>query len=164
MGDARKLYETTVQHKTAGVPAAAEHIKDSNDNLTYEQRGIIAARRQTAFDKRAFREWENEDAVKTEKTSDISQCGPGLATSTAVHAAIGRNFMRSRRPRVSTTSSTTQLCHYGHINTSSKRWLSNPTPSFWVGVPSGAVLGFRCYQRGYRGGLPPEQQVQDAPT
>ena len=76
-----------------------------------------------------------------------------------------RSFLRSRRARRSTTAtSSDNVCHFGHKNTTAKRWLRNPAPSFWVGVPSNVVLCFRCYQRGYRGGLPPEQEAQDAPT
>ena len=131
---------------------------------------MISAKKQIALGKRSFRGWEEEIADDTNNTNKfngnpIPQCGAGLSTSAAVHAAIGRNFMRSTRQRTSTsTNSKKQICHFGHATTTSKQWLHNPAPSFWVGVPSSAVLCYRCYQKGYRGGLPPEQVAQDAPT
>ena len=93
------------------------------------------------------------------------QTGTALPVSTAVHAALGR------KPKINKKA---QTCHFGHKTTTSRIWLRNPLPSFWAGVPSDTPLCYRCYQRGYRGGLPPERAdetdnkddvvAQDAPT
>ena len=88
-----------------------------------------------------------------------------------MHAALGRKIKFHNKKK--------QHCHFGHTTTSSRVWLRNPLPSFWAGVPSEVLLCYRCYQRGYRGGLPPERAdnennkdenldnqvvAQDAPT
>ena len=72
-----------------------------------------------------------------------------------MHAALGRKITKNKK---------LQKCHFGHTTTTSKVWLRNPLPSFWAGVPSEVILCYRCYQCGYRGGLPPQTIAQDAPT
>ena len=156
-GEDAEAVETTLQHKTAGVPAAAEDIMNPRNAL------ITTSQK----DKQSFLDWENADHTnneKDEKNDNISHCGPGLAVSPAVHAVLCRNFLRSRKARASTKKSATQICNFRNQHTTSRKWQKNPLPSFWVGVPSGAVLCFRCFQRRHRGSLPPEQEVQDAPT
>ena len=104
--------------------------------------------RKTMSDPDGFKHIENHNDVTANSNSSIPQCGPGLPTSSAVHAAIGRNFLRSSRPRAATTASSStskNVCHYGHNTTSSRIWVRKPAPSFWVGVPSDVVLCYRCY-------------------
>ena len=126
-------------------------------------------------------EWErsvnqhHDDKIKKDKQreeggSSSVQTGTALPVSTAVHAALGRKLRPIKR---------VQVCHFGHRTTTARVWLRNPLPSFWAGVPSEVLLCYRCYQRGYRGGLPPERAdnennkednqdkkvvAQDAPT
>ena len=95
--------ETTVQHNTAGVPAAAEHTKISIELLTK-----IAAKRQVALDKKTFREWENSNVKSNENKNNLTnkddsgQTGAALPVGMAVHAALGRNFMKSFRQKSTT--------------------------------------------------------------
>ena len=117
--------------------------------------------------KKEFMQWEksinqqHEKKIKNDKNkeegtgSSSGQTGAAFPFSSAVHAALGRKCK---------TPKNTQRCHFGHTSTSSKIWLRNPIPSFWAGVPSEVTLCYRCYQRGYRGGFPPEHEPQDAPT
>ena len=64
-GRGTEAVETAVQHKTVGVPAAASNSDNFTDNdtsnndtnLTSMQTDAIAAKKQIAMDKRAFRNW-----------------------------------------------------------------------------------------------------------
>ena len=119
----------------------------------------IAMNRQKAITKKEFMVWErsvnqhHEDKIKQDKEheqdcGDYVHKGTALPGNNAVHAALGRKPRKQRKA---------QTCHFGHTTTTSRVWLRNPIPSFWVGVPSEVLLCYRCYQRGYRGGLPPER-------
>ena len=149
-GRGTKAVEIAVQPKTVSEPAAADA---TTTVITIAQRAAIAAKRQLAVDKRTFRDWEETTATKhndnpEDKTKTniipVPQCGAGLATSGAVHAAIGRNFLRSTRARKSTTTrSKKDTCHFGNTTTTGNQWLRNPAPSLWVCVPSEVVLCYR---------------------
>ena len=168
--------ETTVSGKTAGALTAAVHTKLSDDVLTkiatnrqtaLDKRALnalrkhIATKKQTALNKKEFLLWEqtvnkhHENKEQTGSGSSSMQTGTALQVGNAVHAALGRKNFKQK---------TKQTCHFGHTTTSSKVWLRNPLPSFWAGVPSGILLCYGCYQRGYRGGLPPQVVAQDDPT
>ena len=162
--------EITVRHETVGVPAAAIDFNDTADEdlpssptkalHINEQKSIaIAARKQTATDKKAFREWENGTDIKS-KNENV-QPGPS-----EIDAALGLTFLRSTRRMATPNDNSAQggiVCHYGHQTTSSRTWLRNPLPSFWPGVASGVALCYRCYQIGYRHG-PPPPFATDVPT
>ena len=60
------------------------------------------------------------------------------------------NIIDNVKPPITKGGLTKDICHFGHTSTTTKKWLTNPVPSFWSGVPSGTTLCHTCYQRGYR--------------